>query len=414
VGLLTGENANALMTGATITRPAGETAGTYTLSLNNFNPANYVVTAGTGVFTILNTDTVQVTFGSSSANYGGSVTYSRPAVEISGQALTFVSQSGSAFTYRGPTASDTITFTVANSGSANTNGNVDIGTYSLLSGGFTPQGIYASGNQIIRRVVVTGNLTVLPKPVTVTALDGSAISKVYDGSTDLNSVIKVNTGVLISQTSLFETLNHSGAVANSKDVGAGNYLSNITLLDGTGTATNYALPALNATNVGVTINPRPVTFTVARLYDGSTDVASTLTLGNLVAGEALTVTSAAANTARAGVASTHVASATLTNSSGMVSNYTIQNKTLVSGTAITGLTSGAGNVVTISPRPVTPTLSLADATKVYDSTTDGPTGVASLFAVSGAMTQLPYPARGRSITRPRLRMHQALQSPESR
>jgi hypothetical protein len=69
----------------------------------------------------------------------------------------------------------------------------------------------------------------------------------------------------------------------------------------------------------------------------------------------------------------------------MVSNYTIQNKTLVSGTAITGLTSGAGNVVTISPRPVTPTLSLADATKVYDSTTDGPTGVASLFAVSGAI-----------------------------
>jgi hypothetical protein len=385
VGLLTGENANSLMTGSTITRPTGEAAGTYTLTLNNFNPANYVVTARTGVFTILNTDTVQVTLGSSSANYGGSVSYSRPAVEISGQTLTFVSQSGDSFTYRGPTASDTITFTVTNNGTANSNGYVDIGTYSLVSGGFNAQGIYASGNQIIRRVEVTGNLTVLPKPVTVTALDGSAISKVYDGSTDLNSVIKVNTGVLISQTSLFETLNHSGAVANSKDVAAGNYLSNITLLNGTGTATNYALPALNSTNVGVTINPRPITFTVARLYDGSTDVASTVTLGNLVSGEALTVTSAAANTARAGVASTHVASATLANSSGMVSNYTIQSKTLVSGTAITGLTAGAGNVVTISPRPVTPTLSLADASKVYDSTTTGPANVASRFAVSGAI-----------------------------
>jgi hypothetical protein len=69
----------------------------------------------------------------------------------------------------------------------------------------------------------------------------------------------------------------------------------------------------------------------------------------------------------------------------MVSNYTIQNKTLVSGTAITGLTAGAGNVVTISPRPVTPTLSLADASKVYDSTTTGPANVASRFAVSGAI-----------------------------
>jgi hypothetical protein len=385
VGLLTGENANTLMTGSTITRPVGEAAGTYALTLNNFNPANYVVTARTGVFTILTTDTVQVTLGSSSANYGGSVTYSRPAVEISGQTLTFVSQSGDSFTYRGPTAGDTVTFTVTNNGTANSNGHVNIGTYSLVSGVFSTQGIYASGNQIIRRVEVTGNLTVLPKPVTVTALDGSAISKVYDGSTDLNSVIKVNTGVLIGQTSVNETLNHSGAVANSKDVGTGNYLSNITLLNATGTATNYALPALNVTNVGVTINRRPITFTVARLYDGSTDVTSTVALGNLVSGESLTVTTAAANTARAGVSGTHVASATLTNSSGMVSNYTIQNKTLVSGTAITGLTAGAGNAVTITPRPVTPTLSLADASKVYDSTTTGPTSVATRFAVAGAI-----------------------------
>uniref|UniRef100_UPI003A92B99E YDG domain-containing protein n=1 Tax=Halarcobacter sp. TaxID=2321133 RepID=UPI003A92B99E len=80
-------------------------------------------------------------------------------------------------------------------------------------------------------------------------------SKEYDGTTDLTGFVK------FVNLAGDETLNYSGAKANSKDSGNNNYISSITLADGKngGLVSNYELPSLLAYSVNnsVIIEEKP-------------------------------------------------------------------------------------------------------------------------------------------------------------
>ena len=121
--------------------------------------------------------------------------------------------------------------------------------------------------------ITGGNLTInklVPKVVTLKA------SKTYDGTTTLGvGTVTIETGVTVN--GITESLGYNGATAYSKNVAdnAINYIKSITLLDGTGLASNYVLPSLNHTNAPVTITPKALNMIglsvpFSKVYDGTT------------------------------------------------------------------------------------------------------------------------------------------------
>ncbi len=157
-------------------------------------------------------------------------------------------------------------------------------------------------------------------------------TRVYDGTNSLGAgTVTITTGVGS------ETLNYTGATARSKNVGPGNYIDAIALLDGSngGLASNYQLPVMNAAtsdNV-VTITPKQLTTTVTaadKTFDGLTTALLTLgSLDGLVAGEDLGLSGVGNfSDANVGVDKTVLAQLTLADgSNGLTSNYTISDAT---------------------------------------------------------------------------------------
>ena len=127
------------------------------------------------------------------------------------------------------------------------------------------------------------SFTIAPKTVTLSA------SKTYDGTTALAGSVTINTGIA------GESLNYSGATASDAHVAAASkYINAITLTNGTGTASNYALPALNVANAPVTITAATLTPSitntgVTKVYDGTTTIPNgyipTYNFAGLVSGD---------------------------------------------------------------------------------------------------------------------------------
>ena len=134
---------------------------------------------------------------------------------------------------------------------------------SLVTASFaTPtsqSGNYAGYSANGTYTTTPGSFVISPAALTLSA------TKVYDGSTNLSGDVAL--GGLVGG----QTLTYSGATANSANVGSGNYISAITLGNGTGLASNYQLPTLNATNAPVTINPAALTLSTgaSKIYNGS-------------------------------------------------------------------------------------------------------------------------------------------------
>ena len=134
-------------------------------------------------------------------------------------------------------------------------------------------------------------LNALNAPVTInTKTVGLSAERIYDGSVDLlGSDVTITTGVGS------ETLTHTGTTSNSKDVAvADKYISAITLTDAVdtsgGLASNYNLPALDATGAPVTINTKTVELSASRIYDGSVDLlGSDVTITTGVGNETLPI-----------------------------------------------------------------------------------------------------------------------------
>nr|WP_082591417.1 YDG domain-containing protein [Duganella sp. Root198D2] len=207
----------------------------------------------------------------------------------------------------------------------------------------------------------TGSYTITAKTLTP-----AAASKIYDGTTAAN----VSATGIVSGDAV--NLSGNGTFA-SKNVG--NYtvdISNITLSGAD--AGNYALASTSA-SASASITARAVSVAAAKTYDGSTDMSGYVMLGNLVSGESLNYTGAAANSANVNGAS-YLNAMTLTDgSNGLASNYSLP-----------GLGSaGAANSASIAAKALTLT-GLAATDKVYDGNTSATLNGGTLNGLVGAET----------------------------
>ena len=231
-------------------------------------------------------------------------------------------------------ATGTVTWTP----SATTGDNV--GTYALVGSGLSPK----SGFTIVYDTTSAESLSIVPRAVSLAA------TKVYDGTANLTAA-QISVGGTIGG----QTLSVSGtALARSADVEAGNIILNptaLTLLDGSGLATNYRLAGATSS---VTITPRPLTISGTKVYDAATSVAAAqLTVGGALAGEVVLLSAG-----------------TATLSAADVGNY--QGGAFTGGAiSVSGPTGRAANYAlpsTFDTIAVTPATVRLAASKVYDGT----------------------------------------------
>ncbi|MBT8578641.1 filamentous hemagglutinin N-terminal domain-containing protein [Polynucleobacter paneuropaeus] len=207
------------------------------------------------------------------------------------------------------------TFTAANVGNA-----IAITANDSLSG--TQAGNYS----LTQPTVAAANIT--PKTLSLSA------TKTYDSTTSLLGAVTILTGVGT------ETLGYTAATASDANVvTTGKYITAITLVNGSGLASNYVLPVLNVANAPVTINPVTALVVVGataqgKTYDGTTSVtlSNTGTLQGLIGSQTLTLTEAGAfATANAGSAVNVVMNDSISNGTngGLASNYSLTQPTYV-------------------------------------------------------------------------------------
>ena len=193
-------------------------------------------------------------------------------------------------------------------------------------------------------------VTITKKTVTLSA------TKKYDSTTNLTGT-QVTIGNLIGT----ETLTYTGATCSDKNVLAVNkYINAITLANGTdgGLASNYNLPELNNTNAPVTINKRPLTLIVNKIYDGTTKLNDTeIDIGELQNGETLLYINASCDNSHIGTPNNFVNAITLQDGTGLVSNYELPS-----------LIYSSSNNVTIRKRELIVSDTIV-SNKVYDRTT---------------------------------------------
>ena len=166
---------------------------------------------------------------------------------------------------------DTLSLTGVGTVTANTGStkSVTLGSLALASG---------SGN------ASNYSLSSATVDITQRPLDLEA-SKIYDGTTTINGTDFSTFTNIVSG----ETLSVSGfGTVASANVGSSKTVTsvNLTLANGTGTASNYSINSLTAEITG-----KPVTISGSRLYDSTTSADnSILTISSGVSGENLTLT----------------------------------------------------------------------------------------------------------------------------
>jgi hypothetical protein len=237
-------------------------------------------------------------------------------------------------------------------------GNIDANNYTVSTTGST-----------------TANITA--KTLTLSG------TKTYDGNASFTGSSLTLGGFVGS-----ETVDYSNATASDSNVATANkYINAITLVDGSngGLASNYQAPsaAYSAGVNSVVIDPKALTMLATKTYDGSDVVTNFVTLTGLLQNENLLVSNATLNNFHVATAGKYINSITLTNDTGLVSNYILPGNTaLVSGVAGT-FSNNTDNTATINAQTLTPSLVNAGVTKVYDATTDAPSGFTPNWNVGG-------------------------------
>ena len=295
---------------------------------------------------------------------------------ISGSTLTGILANGSS------NVSDVVTMALPSATFSGKN----VGSNLTVTTGYTIAGT-DSGNYQLSQPTLTGNITQATVSLSAT--------QIYSGSTALSNV---TIGNLVGS----ETLTYSAATANSSHVGAGNFISAITLGNQSGAnatsgglASNYKLPTLNAANAPVTLTALNLTLTatgnLSRAYDGTTNMtiaASDFSVSGLLAGDSLSV----ANLSAAQYNNAHVASAANVTASNLTmagitsaslgslsSDYNLQTNSLKWGTG-----GQSGTFANITPALVTLTAT-GNLTKVYNGLTSV-TLSASNYTVAGGVS----------------------------
>ena len=190
-------------------------------------------------------------------------------------------------------------------------------------------------------------MNITQRPITLVA------SREYDGSNILDGA-SVSTTFTYSNLVGSEILSQTGTgTVSNKNVGSGKAVTvtNLSLLDGSGAASNY-----NLTSSTLTITARPLSLSGSRVYDSTTSVAASdlSTMTNLVGSETIILSGNGVignkNVADS-IALTNVSGLSLGDGSngGLASNYTL---------------SGGTHTVNVTKRPIT-----ISGSKTYDGST---------------------------------------------
>jgi filamentous hemagglutinin family protein len=269
----------------------------------------------------------------------------------------YVIQTGSASkVYDGTTTATGLNYTLVGGPSGVSVGNLspapvfstgsrNVGTYASLTPSASNPRDYTSGSTTYAVAYFSnGTYSITPKSLTPSAGD-----KVYDGTT----IAAVTASGIVAGDSV--ALNGSG---NFGSANVGQYavsISNITLSGAD--AGNYTL-AGNSASAVANILQRTVSIGASKTYDGSSDMSSVVALGNLVAGESLSISGVAANSANVAGAQ-YLSAATLADgANGLASNYRLPSLVAAS----------SSNTAAITPKALGIT-GMGAADKVYDGTT---------------------------------------------
>jgi len=360
VGLL-GSDAIGGVTQAT-TATSSSAANTYPITVSAATGAamaNYQITYVPGTYTIVPAGQVLITTTGTSTVYGTAPSFANPTVAYATSGgtvinpLSFVSSvtvnGVTTYTYSDGLSTPTvITFNFAPVNPVNSaSGNLSVKTYGLSAANFTKTGT----NVTSLSAVVSGDLTVTPRPVTISAI---AATYQYNASTR-NQLDSISSPGIIAGDAV--AIN---GLASGKNVGT--YGSGLAV---SGADTKDYLFTLN--NANLTITPYVVNFGAAsgpaitatansRVYNTTTIASGALAMTNLFPGDVVNVGYASAAFYNANV--------------GSAKTVTFNGVTL-SGPAAANYAVGSGAITAsanITPAPVTISGLLA-ANKQYDGNT---------------------------------------------
>ncbi len=220
----------------------------------------------------------------------------------------------------------------------------NVGSYPSVSPVSAPANYTSGGVTYAVGYFSNGSYSITPKPLTAVISN-----KVYDGT---NSASVSASGIVNGDNLIFS---YTTGTFDQANVGTWNVTASGIALSGTD-AGNYSLQGGTSLSGTASITPRPLTLSGSRVYDGTSDVSSSIfTLNNVVVGEDL-VLSGIGSVANKNVANGKPVTLTGLNlgngTTGVASNYS-----LASGTA------------DITKAPLTVSGYTA-SNKVYDANTD--------------------------------------------
>ena len=253
---------------------------------------------------------------------------------------------------------------------------MDAGTYaysttSLLAPSFT----FGAGNSIGDYIIDWGTTGLTVNPKTLTASIINTPTRAYNGGT-IATLASGNFSLAGLVGSEQFTIAQTAGTFNSKNVDASTVSANLASGDftavGGAKASNYTLPT-TATGAA-RITAKTVTLSASKTYDGSTDLATKVTVTTGVTGEALTYTGATANSADVATPSKYISTIALANGTGgTASNYQLPTLDV------------ANAPVNINAKALTITGSSA-AGKSYDSNTTADITLGTLSGFVGSET----------------------------
>ena len=359
--------------GITETATVTQTAGTYN-SKNVASAHTVTATLGGGDFTPGTADLNNYNLPTSVSNTRSAITQANLNVSLSRQTkvydgTTHASLAAGAITATGVTVGGvTETATVTQTAGTYNSKNVASAhtvTATLTPGDFTP-GTADLANYKLPTSVSNTASTITPAALTLTA--NSDTRKVYNGAEQSVSGFTITSGSLQGTDS--QAVDLAGITAGAKATHAGTYTS--TVDDAAYINGNYAITKVNGT---LFIDPKEVSLSAAKTYDGHTTLTgSQLSIATGVGSETLGYSFATIHSQNVADNSTNFVNAVrLTDGThgGLASNYKLPDLTVAA--------SGV-NTVALSPKVLTG--QIADVTTTYG--TGAATGTVSLSGKIGS------------------------------
>jgi len=231
----------------------------------------------------------------------------------------------------GLVGSETLTLGNASTGTlASANAGTEAVTTAITLGNGTGGGL--AGNYTLAQPTLAA-VTITAAPLTVSGLAGT--DRNYNGSTvDTLTGTGVLSGVVGSET--LTLVNAVSGTLASANVGSEGVTTALTLVDGTGLASNYALTQPTLANVTITAAPLTVSGLAGtdRNYNGSTvdTLTGTGVLSGLVGSETLTLVNAVSGTLASANAGTEAVTTAITlgngTGGGLAGNYILTQPSL--------------------------------------------------------------------------------------